>query len=141
MPTQLHQEGLQFLLEVAFSEQQAPLGAGAFYLGLCTDTLLADNATLASKTEVSGTGYARQAAASSAVGFTSAAVSTNAWKQTTLTVTFTAGGTWTGAKTVFLATSVDDTGKLIASAPLSATRTLDNGDTLSVALQMTLTAS
>lgn len=136
MATELHQEGLQFLLEVAFSEQQSV--PANFYIGLCTDASLAEDATLASKTEVSGTGYARQAVASDNVDFTSATAGTNDRKITTKSVTFTASGTWTGALTVFLATTVADTGKLIASAPLSTTRQLNNGDMLTVALEITL---
>jgi hypothetical protein len=76
---------------------------------------------------------------SSVAGFTSAAKTPDKdWKLTTATVIFTAGGTWTGAKTVFLATTVDNSGKLIASAPLSTTRTLQNGYTLQVALEIDL---
>jgi hypothetical protein len=136
MATELHQEGLKFLLEAAFSETQAV--PANFYIGLCTDTSLAEDASLASKTEVGGTGYARQTVASDGTDFTSATAGTTDWKMTTKSVTFTAGGTWTGAKTVFLASTVADTGKLIASAPLSTTRQLNNGDMLTVALEITL---
>ena len=58
---------------------------------------------------------------------------------TTKTVTFTAGGAWTGAKTVFLATTVDDTGVLIVSAPLSEIRTLGDADTTTIAIAKVLT--
>jgi hypothetical protein len=137
MAAELHTPGLQFLLEVAFSEQQSvPTN---FYIGLATDASLAEGATLASLTEVSGTGYARQTVASNNTDFTSATTGTNDRKVTTKTVTFTAGGTWTGANTVFLATTVDGSGKLIASAPLSVTRTLGNGDSLTVSMEIDLT--
>ncbi len=132
MATELHQEGIRFLLECALSEQQSP--PANFYIGLATDATLAEDATLSTLTEVTGTGYARQAVASDGTDMTSASAGTYDWKMTTKTVQFTAGGTWSGANTVFLATTSDGTGKLIASAPLSATRTLTNGDTLDVAL-------
>jgi hypothetical protein len=130
MAAEVHTEGLQFILAVAFPKSQSV--PANFYAGLCTDTSLAEDATLASLTEVSGTGYGRQTVASSGSGFAEAATGTNDRKVTTATVTFTAGGTWTGAKTAFLATSSDGSGKLLASGPLSATRTLQNGDTLQV---------
>jgi hypothetical protein len=136
MASQLHTEGLQFLLETAFTKQQTI--PATYYIGLATG-VLADVATLATLTEVSGTGYARQAVTAGATDFTSAATGTNDRKVTTKTVTFTAGGTWTGAVTVFLCTVISGTtGKLIASAPLSLTRTLGNGDTLAVALELDL---
>ena len=137
MAAELHQEGLQYLLEVAFTEEQSV--PANFYIGLATDAALAENASLGDQTEVSGTGYARQTVASNNVDITSATVGTNDRKITTKTVTFTAGGTWTGANTVFLATSSDDSGKLIASAPLSETRTLTDNSTLSVAIEIDLT--
>jgi hypothetical protein len=138
---QMQQEGIQNILQVALSELQSPLGAGAFYIGLCTDATLVKNGTLTTLTEVTGTGYARQPVASSAVGFPSdAAVSNNAWHLATLTVTFTAGGTWTGAVAAFLCTvSSGTSGKLICAATLSATRTLVLNDTLNVSFDITWT--
>ena len=137
MAAELHQEGLQYLLEVAFTEEQSV--PANFYIGLATDAALAENASLGDQTEVSGTGYARQTVASDNVDITSATTGTNDRKITTKTVTFTAGGTWTGANTTFLATSSDDSGKLIASAPLSETRTLTDNSTLSTAIEIDLT--
>lgn len=136
MAAELHTEGLQFLLEVGFSEEQTV--PANFYIGLATDETLAEDATLASITEVSGTGYARIAVASNDTDFTSAVAGTNDRKVTTKSVVFTAGGAWTGAKTVFLATSADGSGKLIASAPLSTERILSSGSTLTVAMSITL---
>ncbi len=137
MAAELHTDGLQFILEVTFTEEQSV--PANFYIGLATDVSLSETASLGDQTEVSGTGYARQAVASDNVDITSAATGTNDYKVTTKTVTFTAGGTWTGAKTVFLATTLDDTGVLIASAPLSETRTLEDTDTLTIAIQIDLT--
>lgn len=137
MSADLHTEGLQFLLEVAFSEEQSV--PANFYIGLATDESLAETATLVDLTEVSGTDYARQTVASNDTDWTSASTGTDDRKVTSKTVTFTAGGTWTGAKTVFLATTVDGTGKLIASAPLSVTRTLADGESLTIAIEIDLT--
>ena len=137
MAAELHTDGLQFILEVAFTEEQSV--PANFYIGLATDASLAETASLGDQTEVSGTDYVRQAVASDNVDITSAATGTNDYKVTTKTVTFTAGGTWTGAKTVFLATTLNDTGVLIASAALSETRTLEDTDTLTIAIQIDLT--
>lgn len=136
MAAELHTEGLQFILEAVFPKTQTlPTN---YYLGLATDASLAEDATLASLTEVSGTGYSRQAIPASAVGFSSAAVGTNDWKVTGAQKTFSAGGIWTTANTWFLASSIDGTGKLIASGPLSQARTLGNGDTLNVTAALQL---
>lgn len=135
MAADVHQEGLQYILETAFSEEQSV--PANFYMGLCTDASLAETASLGDQTEVSGTGYARQAVASTSVGFVSASTGTNDRKVTTIEVTFTAGGTWTGAKTAFLATTVNDTGKLIASEQLSGTITLVDNGTLSHSFELT----
>lgn len=137
MAAEFHQEGLQYLIEVALSEEQSV--PANFYVGLATDASLAEDASLGDQTEVSGTGYARQTVASNNTDITSATTGTADWKATTKTVTFTAGGNWTGANTVFFATTIDDSGKLIASAPLSATRTLVDTDTLTVAIELDLT--
>jgi hypothetical protein len=137
MAAELHTEGLQFLLEVALTEQQTT--PANFYIGLATDASLAEGASLSSLTEVSGTGYARQAVASDNVDITSATAGTDDRKATTKTVTFTAAGNWTGANTAFLCTVTSGTsGKLIASAPLSTTRTLTNGDSLTCAIAVQL---
>src|SRR3990172_12017010 len=130
MAAEIHQEGLQHMLELMSDRQATPTN---YYIGLATDASLAENATLVSLTEVSGgTGYARQPVESSATGFpTSQAQGTNDWETVTPQVTFTCStGPWTGANTAFLCTVVSGTaGKLIASFPLAATRTLQTGDT------------
>ena len=136
MAAEVHTTGLQWMLEVCFTEEQSV--PANFYIGLATDASLAEDAALGDQTEVSGTGYARCAVASNNTDMTSAATGTNDYKATTSTETFTAGGDWTGANTAFLCTSSDDSGVLICSAPLSATRTLVNTDTLQVAFAITL---
>ena len=130
-------EGLQHLLEVTYSEEQSvPVN---YYIGLCTDASIAENANLAGLAELSGNGYARQAVASDNTDFTSAATGTNDRKITTKVVTFTAsGGAWAGAVHAFLATTIDDSGKLVAVAALSVTRTLQDGDSLQVSMVLTL---
>ena len=141
MAAEFHTEGLQFVLEAAFSEAQAvPVN---FYIGLATDASLAENAALADLTELSGNGYARQAVPSSAVGFVSAGTGTNDRQVTTAAVMFTAsGGNWATAYTAFLTTVVSGTaGKLIGSGPINsgAGRQIDDGEAFEVELVLTLT--
>ena len=139
MAAEFHKEGLQHLLELMSARQSVPAD---YYIGLATDASLAEDATLASVTEVSGTGYARIAVEDTSVGFpTSEVTGTNDWRTITKQVTFTGGaGGWTGANTAFLCTVGSGTsGKLIASGPLSSTRTLAEGDTEKVTMTLTLT--
>jgi hypothetical protein len=127
-------EGLQWLAEVAFSEEQAV--PANFYAGLSQHNLikgdtLDDNGV--GWTEVTGTGYERQTIASSALGFTSGADGTD-WKVDGAKVTFTAGGAdWDAATDWFLATTADDSGVIVACGRLAATRQLAvAGDKLEV---------
>ena len=102
-----------------------------------------DDATLAAPvaTEVSGSGYAP---VSWTVGDTDFAApvqvgtGTKVGTTTSTTKTFTATGTWTPAVNLVLATSTDNSGKLVASVPLSTTRTLVNTDTLDVSVAVGL---
>lgn len=136
----LHTEGLQYLLEVAITEEQSV--PADFYVGLCEDDSLAENASLGDQTELSGNNYSRQSLASDNADFTSAATGTNDRKVTSALVTFMAiGGAWNTAKTAFLATSSDDSGKLIASASINSGSgyTLADGENYELKFEITLT--
>ena len=140
MAAQLHTEGRQFMLEVCFSEEQSV--PANFYVGLCTDTSIAENAALSALGEITSTDYARHAAPSASSDFTSAATGTNDRKITLEDATFTAstsGVTWTKVESWFLATSSDDSGKLIASGPLNCGSgwTLSAPQTLTFDIEMT----
>lgn len=127
---EVHQEGLQYFAEVGATGQQTK--ADNFYVGLMAEASLAENAGLSALTEVTGVGYTRQAVPATALGITSQAGGTNDWRLVLSQVTFTAGGTWDTANGWFIATTVDGSGKLIASGALSQPRTLGNGDSLNV---------
>lgn len=138
MSDELNTEGLKWLLEGMFPQSQAP--PANFYLGLCEDASVAEDASLGDLTELSGNGYSRQVIpAGSVTGFTSSVAGTNDWKITTITVEFEAsGGAWNGAQHCFLGTTSDDSGVLVASAALSAIRTLQDGDKLQVSMVIQL---
>lgn len=129
-------EGLQHALEVVYSEEQSV--PANYYIGLCEDDSVAENANLAGLTELAGGGYGRQTVASDNTDFTSAGTGTNDRKVTTKVVTFSATGTWNGVPHAFLATTIDDSGKLVAAAALSVERFLVNGDSLQVSIVLTL---
>lgn len=135
----VHTQGLQFLLELMNKAQSAPTN---YYVGLATDAALAKTAVLGDQTELAAAnGYARQAVAASGVGLISASDGGDGRKLTSATVTFTAsGGDWSTARTLFLATTAGDTGKLIASGPINGgvgtTRT--NGTSYSAEVVLTL---
>ena len=133
----LHTEGLQFLLEVAFSEEQSvPTN---YYMALGSSGDPAEGEGLSDITELSGNGYAREVVVSNNTDMVTSAAGTGDYKVTTKTVTFTAsGGAWSAANVVYLATTTDDAGKLIASATISPARTLQDQDTLDVSLVIQL---
>jgi len=137
MPDDVVEEGLEYILETAFTEaQNVPAN---FYMGLCEDEVLETDG-LGDLTELAvANGYERQLIASDDTDFTEAGTGTNDRKVTTSTETFTATGAWNGALYAFIGTTADDSGKLICGAALSVERFLVNGDTLQVSFVITLT--
>ena len=135
----LHDEGEEYILQCAFSEEVVP--PVDFYFGLYdVDPTMAEGDALATHSgdELSGSAYARQPIPSTAVGWTVTQDAGDYEAQST-DETFTAsGGAWAAARFLFLATTVDNTGKLIASAQLSADRTLQDGDSLQVSMDIKL---
>jgi len=141
MAAEIVKQGLQYMLEVAFSEEAVV--SDNFYLALVSDSGIAESDTISDLTEVAAPGadgYARQAVATSDVGFTSSDAGSNDWMVTTTTETFTATGTWKSAGAVVMVSSDVATAgvKMIAAADLSTTRSLVNGDSLQVAMQLKL---
>jgi len=135
----LHDEGEQYLLQAALSEEQTP--PANFYLGLCNDTLAKTDALADILNEPSGDGYARQEIPSTGVGWT-VAKSGSYYRATGTQETFTAdGGDWGSINTWFLATSADGTGKLIASGDIDPARTIADGDSLLVTPILTFAAT
>jgi len=138
MSDEVCQEGLQYILETAFTEEQSV--PASFYLGLCEDASIAEDASLADLTELAvADGYARNTIASDGTDWASATTGTLDWKITSLTQTFTSSGTWNGATHAFLGTTIDDTGKLVLAVALSVERFLVSGDTLQVSIVLTVT--
>ena len=138
MSDELIQQGLKWLLECVFPQSQSP--PATFYMGLCEDASVAEDAVLGDLTELSGNNYSRQTLPGGSItGFTSESAGTADWKVTTTVEEFEAsGGVWNGAEHVFLATSSDDSGVLIAVSALSTERFLQDGDKLQVSMVIQL---
>jgi len=140
MAAQLHTEGREFLFKVAFTaEESVPSN---YYVGLCTDLSIAENASLSALTELTDTDYTRALIPRSIVGFSVAGTGTNDIKVTSddaAFVVYTSGVTWTKAESWFMANTSDDSGKLIASGPLNSGSgwTVAEGEELSFDIEIT----
>lgn len=88
--------------------------------------------------EVAGSGYARIAIALDAAHFPETASGADSLL-TAAAQTFTFTGAVNGVTHAALATTADNSGVLIASAPLAAVRNVANGDTLTVTFKLTET--
>lgn len=132
----LHDEGEQALLSAYFDTDLAGYGAPPLnlYVGLDNRTSLTESQTLANLTgEPSGNGYAR-IAVSTTTGWT-ISNPVDDYQAKTATLTFNASGAgWGPVSKIFLATTSDNTGKLLVSLALSASRTLVAGDQLNTDL-------
>jgi hypothetical protein len=132
----LADEGEQDILAVYFRTQAK---RSNLYGRLFNDTPV-ETDTLATLTgEVTGTGYAALTWPVSDTGFPTLALDAGDAKVTSSTQTFTAGGAWSAATTLVLATVATGTAGLhVAWSPLSSTRTLAISDTLDVSVSVKL---
>lgn len=140
IPNLLHDEGEQYFLQAALSEEQSV--PASFFIGLDDRAALAEADTLASLSgEPVGNGYSRQTVNSDATDWVVSQVAGD-YQAKSKTVRFTASGgaiPATGSVSkMFLTTSSDGTGKLIASVALSAARALADGDSLDTDITITL---
>ena len=132
-------EGIQFFLELANGVQSKPVAN--YYIGLCEDAedTISKTAALADLTELTGNGYSRQAVTADAAGMVSAPHGDSGRKLTSSEVTFTAaGGAWNLARTRFLATTSDNSGKLISTEPVNSGAGVALADTESYDCTMTV---
>lgn len=137
-PNDLANQGEQNMLAHYF---QAAAVSANLYVRLYNDTPVATDTLADLLGEVTGAGYAPLAFARNSTDWPTLALDTGDYKITSATKTFTATGDWTSATYLVLATTTDNTGLLVAFAPLSTTRTLVNGDTLDVSVAVKLQGS
>jgi hypothetical protein len=120
--------GEQDILAVYFTRSKS--AATNLYIGLINDSGIAETDTLSTMAgEPSGNGYARQL-----VTFGTPALDAGDYQAVSTVETFTASGGTIGPVTHAILTDVSSgtSGVLIIYVPLSATRTLLNGDSLEV---------
>lgn len=149
-----HDEGELVMVTSLFAQAYStygvtPISNWAMYIGLDNRSSLAEANTLASLTgEPSGFGYARQILACNQDGtsgkdfvITQPAA---AYQAASKTVTFTAsGGAWSAVQNCFLcthptATTSGQYTRLLCSLALSTIRTLQNGDSLQVSMNIAI---
>lgn len=141
----LHDEGEQALLSAYFATAMSGFGAPPtnLYLGLDNRVSLAEEDTLLSLSgEPVALGYARKALSTAGTGLSGQDFYINQpaayYRADSKVVTFTAtGGAWVSVSKMFLCTVLSGTaGKLISSLALSATRTLQDGDSLNTSIYL-----
>ena len=134
-PNALVDEGEKDILDVYFDDVAV---RSSTYLRLYDDTP-AETDTLASLVnEVTGTGYAGIELVRG-TDWSDPALDSGDMQTITPTKTYTAGGTWSDATQLVLATVVSGTaGLFLAHAALSTTRTLVDSDSLDVTLAVKL---
>ena len=132
----LAQEGQYYLLDVGL---RGASQASNFYMGLVNDTPVVTDGLSDLQNEPSGSGYSRQTIEANGTGWPTLALDSSEYQVTSSTETFTASGGSIGPVTnAFLATSSDNTGKLISYVALSETRTLSDGESLEVTYDIKL---
>ncbi len=128
--------GEQDILDVYFRDASEP---SSFYLRLFNDTPVETDALSDLTGEVSGGGYTAQALARNNTDFPTLALNSGDYQLTSKVTTFTAsGGAYSSATYCVLATSTNNTGKLIAYVALSTTRTLADGESLAITFNIKL---
>jgi hypothetical protein len=135
-PNALMDEGELDFLDVYLDTQAV---RATTFFRLYSDGAIAETDTLATLTnEVTGTGYGG-ITVTRGTDWSAPALDGGDGLSTSVTKTFSAGGTWTAADELVWATVASGTaGLALGFVVLSATRTLTNGDTLDVDLGVKL---
>ena len=132
----LADEGESLLLDSFFRGQNSP--TGGFYIRLFNDTPVETDALSDLTGEPSGNGYSAQALAQDTTDFPTLELDSGDYQVVSKSVTITSTGTIGPVTYAVLATSSDNTGKLVAYVELSTPRTLANGESLTITLTIKL---
>ena len=140
LPNIMHADGEEFILSIVFDTDSGISIPTNYYLGLDQrSTLTASDQMVNLVNEPSINGYARQAI-NSTTGFFIDNTGSNCSARSAV-ATFTAiGGQWGPVNNLFLTNKVDNTGFLIATAPLTSPRTVLLGETLSLRITLSLSS-
>jgi hypothetical protein len=132
----LHSSGEQFMLTSLFVNNVIP-DDYIFGLDNRTSVTAADTMSTVAVVEPTDNGYFRQAVSSSGQ-FTISTVS-NIHRANSPIITFSAsGGSWGPVRNLFLTTSPDSSGYLIASVPLAQVLTVSDGESVSMRMALSL---
>jgi len=134
----LVQEGEESILESFF---RAAVGYTpvSFYVRLCNDNLVITDTLTTIINEPVGNGYDAQELERSTVGFPTKELDAGAYRLVSKILTFTASGGDIGpVTTAFLSTTSENTGKLIAFRALAMTRTILDGDSMTIQFRLKL---
>lgn len=130
----LAQEGGESMLDSYLRNQNHP---PTFFIRLYNDTPVKTDGLADLVNEASGNGYAAQEVPRSTGGWVSLALDSGDFQAVSSQETFSAsGGSWGPVTYAVLATTSNDTGKLIAFVVLSTARTLADGESLKVTLKI-----
>jgi len=131
-------QGEEVILETVFRATVAYIPT-AFYVRLCYDTILETDTLTLIQNEPIGSGYTPQLVEASSIGFPTKDTYGGDYRLTSKEVTFTAtGGDIIPVTTVFLATTSDNSGKLMAFVDLPVIRTILEGDSMIVQFEIIL---
>ena len=142
MASEWVREGLKYVLQVSFSEEDTV--PANFYLALISDTGVGETDAFSDWTEIEtpgANGYARQAVATDNTDFTVSDITGADVIATTATQTFTCSGVgWktAGAVCMIMSDVGGDGGITMCAADLGTARSLTTGDSLQVAMQLEL---
>lgn len=126
IPNALVDEGEESVLDTYFRAQSAP---AQFYVGLGFGAVSETDGLADLPGEPVGNGYARQLVARDVTGWPTLALSDGDFRVDSKQVTFAASGGSIGpVNYAFLATTLNNTGKLIAFITLPIERTILDGD-------------
>ena len=134
----LVQQGEEQILETYFRAGVLFIPS-QFYVRLCNETLLITSTLTSISTEPSGSGYAPQLLERSTIGFPTKELIGGVYRLTSKMLSFTASGGQIGpVNAAYLATTLDNTGSLIAFRTLSMARTILDGDTMTLQFRVQL---
>lgn len=135
----IHVDAELFMLSICFRTSAGIVVPSLYYAGLDSRTTISTADTLANlQNEPTNNGYARVSIGSSA-GFTVALNGSSVYQATSSILSYSAvGGSYGPVRNLFLATTINNTGYLLASGALSAPQTLSSGQTISTKIGVAL---
>lgn len=138
LPNTLHTQGQEFILKSVFVGSAGVIVPASYYVGLDNRTTVNQADILANIVgEPTTNGYSRQTL-SSQTGFGALFDQAN-WRVQSASVVFTAlGGSWGPVSNAFLTTGSAMSGFLISTVPLPTAKTINNGETFSFKISLSL---